>query len=69
MMSTTYEDILHGYLVLFFTILTSCGLVFLKQILQNDVPDWFEIDEPNNQQQLNVLFPPIPGENHIEEVR
>lgn len=65
-------DIFHGCFVVTCTLFAFIGLIWLReQILHGGGPDWLERDEPNNQQQqqLNLLLPPIPEENPIEEVR
>jgi E3 ubiquitin-protein ligase MARCH6 len=63
-------DIFHGCFVVTCTLFAFIGLIWLReQILHGGGPDWLERDEPNNQQQLNVLLPPIPEENPVEEVR
>lgn len=63
-------DIFHGCFVVTCTLFAFIGLIWLReQILHGGGPDWLERDEPNNQQQLNVLLPPIPEENPAEEVR
>jgi len=62
-------DIFHGCFVVTCTLFAFIGLIWLReQILHGGGPDWLERDEPNNQQQLNVLLPPIPEENPVDEV-
>lgn len=52
------------------TLFAFIGLIWLReQILHGGGPDWLEREEPINQQQLNVLLPPIPEENPVEEVK
>ncbi|VVC37801.1 Zinc finger, RING-CH-type,Zinc finger, RING/FYVE/PHD-type [Cinara cedri] len=62
-------DIFHGCFVVTCTLFAFIGLIWLReQILHGGGPDWLERDEPNNQQQqLNVLLPPIPEDNPAEE--
>lgn len=63
-------DIFHGCFVVTCTLFAFIGLIWLReQILHGGGPDWLERDEPNNQQHLNVLLPPIPEENPIDEVK
>lgn len=59
-----YLTYLYGFFVLNCSLFVYTGLVWLVKIIIADRGlDWFERDEPNNQQQ-----PPIP-ENPIEEVK
>lgn len=68
--STIAEDIFCGCLIMISTISALLVLNWLAdEILYGDNPDIFERDQPNNEQQQDVLLPQIPEENPVEEVR